>query len=88
MILLGLVHGHISSERLRVQVGTNTRLLAEKEKQLESEREWIQLQNKELVAVRQNLEAVQLVTNCIQTHQTCLSMTADTYCIHKSSRML
>ncbi len=44
-----------------MQVGPNTRLLAEKKKQLELEREWIQLQDKELDAVRQKLEAVQLV---------------------------
>lgn len=77
--MLGLVHGQSCPERPCVQVGPNTRLLAEKKKQLELEREWIQLQDKELDAVRQKLEAVQLVRDCIYTHQTCLSLTADTY---------
>ena len=61
-----------------MQVGRNTRLLAEKKKQLDSEREWIQVQDRDLDAVRQKLEAVQLVMDCISAHQTCLSITADT----------
>jgi len=45
-------------------VGNDTSILAEKKKQLDVEREWIQLQDKELEAVRQQLEAVQLVRDC------------------------
>jgi len=61
-----------------VQVGTYTSLLAEKTKQLDAEREWIQLQDKELEAVRQQLDSVQLVRDCICTNQACVSITADT----------
>ncbi len=61
-----------------MQVGNDTSLLAEKKKQLDAEREWIQLQDKELEAVRQQLESVQLVRDCIYIHQICVSITADT----------
>ncbi len=47
-----------------MQVGNDTSILAEKKKQLDAEREWIQLQDRELEAVRQQLEAVQLVRGC------------------------